>query len=186
MTDDEEWLRQTLTKHALEAPAVTEVAIPTGRRRSIPWAMLAPVGAAVGAAVLVLAVATLATEGEPLDVTPASTAAADVTELTGDELGAALGLEPLYDNTITGCADGAEHGDHAYCLDGVTDDPLEMQILKMQIVGYPRTSALVEYSAALLRLDELENTTDPKKVAEIQQLVESMAELKERMTKETD
>ncbi len=186
MTDSEDQLRRVLDQHASEAPAVTQVAIPMGRSRSIPWGIVAPVGAAVGAAALVVAIATLSANSPPLDIAPAGTDSADVTQLTGDNLGSALGLQPIFDNGIAGCENGAEHGDHAYCLDGVTGDPLEMQILMLQIVGYPRNDTLVEYAKHLVRLDELDNATDPKELAEIQTLVERMADLKAQMTKVTD
>lgn len=76
-----------------------------------------------------------------------------ISELTGEAVGAALGLQPEpTDEGVPNCSGWfAEYEDGmGYCLAGTTDDKVEETVLAKQITGYERTNVVEAYAAALM------------------------------------
>lgn len=76
-----------------------------------------------------------------------------VTDLTGEAVGAALGLTPEHSGDAP-CDDWfAEYEDGlGYCLAGVEGDREEKIVLAHQINGYARTDTVEAYAAALVEM----------------------------------
>jgi len=74
-----------------------------------------------------------------------------VSELTGEAVGAALGLNPEPTTGANCPGVFAEYEDGmGYCLDGTTDDPVERWVFAHQIVGYEPTDLVEAYATALV------------------------------------
>lgn len=102
-----------------------------------------------------------------------------VEELTGQDVGLALGLSPMFGD-VSGCTVFAEYdGGGGFCLEGVTDDPVEEMTLALQIQGYERTAALEDYAAAKVQLPDVGN-------AELPSLVDKLREMERHLHKVSD
>lgn len=175
MTRMEELLRETLAERALDIPAgsappvsTIDGTLSTHHTRTV----------LVSIAAAVLLVGGFATVRAGLDqggdgvVSPASdsvetdpTPLERVEGLTGEAVGEVLGLEPITDNVVIGCNRFVQFQESAgFCLEGVTDDPLEEDLLALQIQGYERTEAAKAYARARLAY---ENVTDISSVEAI-------------------
>lgn len=186
MNETEELLRLTLQRHAGHAPAFPGLAAAGSTRRR--WTWLVPVLVAGVTAIMVVGVVWLEGRDVSQDSGPAgSTTYEGVADLTGEEVGFALGLKPISADVATGCDDAADFShEGGFCLDGVTDDDLEMQLLKLQIMGYPRTDTLVEYAKVRLRFEDLMNSPNaPDHADQLRALVDEMDALEARMTRVT-
>ena len=151
MIDTEELLRLTLHRHVEAAPEITGLRTdPMPRVSKKRWVV--PLAVACATAVLTLVVAWLNEFPVVSDSAVPASSYEDVADLTGVDVGLALGLEPS-PFPIRGCdlAVGYELA-QAFCLDGVTGDPLEERVLALQISGYQRNSALIEYAQLNLEL----------------------------------
>jgi hypothetical protein len=107
---------------------------------------------------MILCGVALANATQSSDSAAASTPDTNVKELTGEDVGQALGLKPITDNVVEGCdrlVQYAEHG--AFCLDGVTQDPKEEDLLALQVQGYERTPTAVAYVEALRAFEAVED-----------------------------
>lgn len=153
MITPEDQPQATFTRNSEVAPDVLRQ--PTAPAPSGYWKILAPLaGALVTAAVVIAAV--LITSTQPsAEGAPTADADQDVTQLTGKDVGLALGLEPTSAFEVVDCKGiWAEFDDYeGFCLEGVTTDPLEEELLASQIVGWERTDALIAYVKAALELD---------------------------------
>ena len=123
---------------------------PSGR-----WRVLAPLAGVLVVMAMVIAGVLLTSRTSPTGGVPMAGTRPDVTELTGKDVGLALGLEPTSTFEVNGCdATWAEYDDYeGFCLEGVTDDPLEERLRARQIVGWERTDALIAYVNASLELE---------------------------------
>ena len=93
---------------------------------------------------------------------PGASGAQDVTGFTGKAVGDALGLE-AQSGVIRGCMHFTEFVDGTgFCLDGVTDDPLEEDLLALQIRGFERTDLLLEYAEAHRAVEQAGQDDDPQ------------------------
>ena len=83
---------------------------------------------------------------------------ADITTLTGEDLAFALGLEPETEAVVRDCDSVLVESTPgtAFCLEGVTADPLVLRLLSLQIRGYTRTETAVDYIQALLAYEALD------------------------------
>lgn len=107
-------------------------------------------GLAICAAVVV-AVALLASARGTSAVVTAPEVAAPIEELTGEDVGLALGLEPLrWGDAGVACPTVFAQYDNplGFCIGPVVDDEVEEMILAFQIMGYERTD-LVEANAEI-------------------------------------
>ncbi|HEX5016442.1 MAG TPA: hypothetical protein VFX15_02515 [Actinomycetes bacterium] len=147
MTDIEQLVRDTLNDYATAAPEFTAMRPEHGRR----WRLIAPLAGIAVAAALVGAFAWFDTRPPVISDLPAD--GPDISEMTGIDLANALGLKPHFDGTTHGC-DATGHGDIAYCLDSVSDDPLQRRIIALQIQGYARNDALVQYAQLDVKIAE--------------------------------
>lgn len=132
------------------------------RRRRRRWAAVAGTGVACAAAASVVLVSpSVQTTSEPGPAEPVRTWP-PVEELTGEDVGLALGLEPRWTNDPTPCLGPfVEYRDPAgdgnamgFCLEGVTDDPVEEMMLALQITGYRRDATLVKYATGYVQFEE--------------------------------
>lgn len=103
---------------------------------------------------------------------------ATIEDLTGKDVGLALGLQPLPTEGGPVCelfVEYEENGQstHGFCLDSVRADPIERQILARQILGYKRTPLIEEYAAVTVAYHQL--VSDPERDLEAQ--VEALTEL---------
>lgn len=124
------------------------------RRRRRRWAAVAGTGAASAAAASVV----LLSPAVPSADDPAPTGPVEswppVEELVGKDVGMALGLESRPTSDEAPCSGHfAEYEDPpgegnamGFCLEGVTDDPVEEIVLAFQITGRPRTDAVIEFA----------------------------------------
>lgn len=136
------------------------------RKRALPRSVLLP--GLLGVFLLIGAPAPASSD----DTTP-------VSELTGEAVGAALGLdaEPTTGVNCPGLFSEYEDG-MGYCLDGTTDDPVEKWVLAQQINGYERTDVVEAYATALVD----QQTTDlAGGTAEHAALLRRVLDLLERM-----
>lgn len=106
-----------------------------------------------------------------------------VEDLTGKDVGLALGLgpiEPKPGDVITGCAAYVEYdGENGgFCIADATKDPIEQVILSYQVKGYERTEALEAYAEAVVdfRNRDIEGGT-----AESAQAMQNVLELLDRV-----
>ena len=142
MTDVEQLLRATLQDYSGMAPEFT--AIRPERPRRMRGLLVAPVVGVVCALALVAVFVWFDSRPQPSsDSTPAD--GLDTSELTGSDLARSLGLKPHFDGATHGC-EATGYGQIAYCLDGVSDDPVERRVIGLQIQGYALNDALVRYA----------------------------------------
>lgn len=104
----------------------------------------------------------------------------DVKDLTGAAVGQALGLTPITDSTVVGCMRFTEYEEGAgYCLEGVTEDPLEEELLAMQIRGIVRDEAAIAYAEAMLKYRD---AMDAAPSEDLIALIEKTRELSKDLT----
>jgi hypothetical protein len=146
MNETEDLVRQTLRMFGDRSPNVHGLAegakerARAGRRKNA--AAVGGVLVAVIAVGVVWVVSPHSTSPPP-GSDPAN--GVDITQLTGADVGEALGLEPI-SGTVYGCNNLTEYvNGTGFCLEGVTDNEFEEDLLSEQIRGHPRTPALQQY-----------------------------------------
>jgi hypothetical protein len=169
-----------------EAGASKETAADTSRGLGLAeWRWAAPVLAALAAGLIAFGVSHVDEEG--VAGGPSSSAATDapapnINDITGEDLGLVLGLEPL-EGIVRGCEFFAEYKEGAgFCLDGVTNDASEMQLLLLQVAGYQRDEVAERYVEAKTRLAKLQST-DGRDGNQIRDLTERTEELRAQLSR---
>lgn len=147
-----------------------------------------PLGVALCAAVVVLLVAVVAlpvgTRDAPAAGVTAPAAAVTTTpieEMTGKDVGLALGLEPMGEgNEVVDCPTVFAQFENGvgFCIGGVTDDEVEEIILALQINGYQRTELVEAYAAAHI---EWRNSPYRGETAEHVALMRNVSDLAEQL-----
>ena len=185
MNSPEQLLRDTLRDYARQAPSIREMSPAPGRSRRH---VVAPIAGVVVAGVMIGGFVWLDSAATPTSE-PAPASSPDVTSLVGEDVGVALGLDPVIGRDLNGCDVFAEYAsDAGFCLDGVAEDPVERQLLALQIYGYLRDEKLVEYAELRAELNELLETPPQGQVTQeyadqVDALMEPMRELRPELTR---
>jgi hypothetical protein len=164
MSDTEQLLRETLQRHAKDAPIITEYHVPAGDRRKAYRNWLLPAVAVVATAAIVAFVAWADGPHTPSEgVASEPPVLRQIEGLTGSAVAESLSLEGhsnpqanfLCDTSIAVDQDGV-----AYCLDGVTDDPAVRMVVGWQVGGLPNTPSTLSYAQAVVELNAALQTHD--------------------------
>lgn len=149
MNREELVLTETLRLYATVEPEVQGVAEKAKQRARGDRRKNVATVSAVLVTTAVIGVVWLLVPTPASEPPPPATPETDISQLTGRDVGEVLGLEPV-SGPVVGCGALAEFTNGTgYCLEGVTNDPIEQMLLAMQITGRPRTPALQQWVVML-------------------------------------